>query len=114
MSKNKTYIKLMNSKEWRKIRNDYLSEHPLCEQCSKDGYVTAAQCVHHITPVETGRNDKECEELAYSVSNLMALCFKCHSAIHTAKRYHTKEEHKRRSLQALEQWVSRHRKTPPG
>lgn len=56
---------------WRKIRNRYITAHPLCEQCEVNGRVTAAQEVHHILPLDHGGTHDE--------ANLQALCKPCHS-----------------------------------
>lgn len=59
--------------KWRKIRNRYINNNPLCEECLKDGKFTKAEEVHHILPLRRGGNHDE--------SNLMALCKSCHSRI---------------------------------
>ncbi len=58
---------------WRKIRNNYINAHPLCEQCLKDGRYTKAEEVHHVLPLSRGGT--------HSTDNLMALCKPCHSRI---------------------------------
>ena len=58
---------------WPAIRKRFLTQHPLCEQCRKEGRVTAASEVHHILPLSQGGSHDE--------SNLMALCKPCHSRI---------------------------------
>ncbi|MHB1154853.1 MAG: HNH endonuclease [Eubacteriales bacterium] len=58
---------------WRHIRDKYITEHPLCEECKKQGKLTAAQEVHHITTLSKGGTHDE--------RNLMSLCTPCHSAI---------------------------------
>lgn len=58
-------------REWRKVRARYVAEHPLCEQCQKDGRLTPTQEVHHILPLEHGGTHDE--------ANLRALCKPCHS-----------------------------------
>jgi len=61
---------------WRNIRNAKLLADPLCEPCERDGRVTVATEVDHITPlVDGGTHDR---------SNLQAICRKCH-AIKTAR-----------------------------
>jgi 5-methylcytosine-specific restriction protein A len=58
---------------WRKIRNRYVAAHPLCEMCKREGRLTPAQEVHHVSPLsEKGTHDE---------SNLMALCKSCHLGI---------------------------------
>ena len=50
---------------WRKIRDRYLAEHPLCEKCREAGRLTNAEEVHHIKPLSKGGTHAE--------NNLMAL-----------------------------------------
>ena len=66
---NKTY-----GRAWKRIRDRYASEHPLCEMCLAEGRVTLMDEVHHILPVARGgRHNK---------GNLMSLCRSCHNKIH--------------------------------
>ena len=58
---------------WKRIRNIYITAHPLCEQCLKTGIYTSAHEVHHIKPLSQGGTHAD--------SNLMALCTSCHSSI---------------------------------
>lgn len=57
---------------WRKIRNTYITKHPLCEHCQANGRVMPAQEVDHIIPLEDGGTHDE--------ANLQALCKPCHSS----------------------------------
>lgn len=59
--------------KWRKIRNRYINDNPLCEQCLKDGGFTKEQEVHHILPLRRWWNRDK--------SNLISLCKSCHSRI---------------------------------
>ena len=59
--------------EWRKIRNRFIKEHPLCEECLKQDRLTPSKEVHHIVPLKNGGTNRE--------DNLMALCKSCHSKI---------------------------------
>ncbi len=58
---------------WKRIRDRYISAHPLCEECLKAGRMTPAEEVHHKLPLSQGGTHAE--------SNLMALCKPCHSRI---------------------------------
>jgi 5-methylcytosine-specific restriction protein A len=59
---------------WKRIRDRYAREHPLCEMCEKNGRLNPAEEVHHIVPISLGgTHDK---------SNLMSLCKSCHNKIH--------------------------------
>jgi 5-methylcytosine-specific restriction protein A len=55
--------------------------HPLCEVCISQGIISPAEDVHHdksfITDAGVDYN------LAYSIDNLISLCKKCHSMIHS-------------------------------
>ena len=113
MSHSKLYVRLMNSARWRNLRDEWLRDHPLCEECKRNGMVESARCVHHITPIESGRTDRQCEELAYSRGNLQSLCYQCHAEIHKAERSHSKDAHHERERERLERWKARH-STPGG
>lgn len=72
--------KAYNNREWRKLRDTYIKEHPLCEDCLDKGKVVPAEDVHHISsPFSTG-------EINYGKlldgNNLKALCKECHAARH--------------------------------
>lgn len=102
-----TYDRLIKSSRWRAIRAQQLAEHPFCELCAKKGvyYQTGATEVHHIVPIDSARTEEEAERLAYSTSNLMSLCHKCHSNLHKAEHSHGKEAHQRRAEEELARWI---------
>lgn len=57
----------------------------LCQDCRKEGKVTAATEVHHIKPVtEENVND---DTITVNPDNLVSLCHRCHERRHGAKRY---------------------------
>ena len=60
--------------KWKKIRDRYVLEHPVCERCMKEGRLTPVEEVHHIVPVKRGGS--------HDPSNLMSLCRSCHNKIH--------------------------------
>ncbi len=59
---------------WKRIRDRYAREHPLCERCLAEGRLTLVEEVHHILPVSQGGT--------HDRSNLMSLCQSCHTKIH--------------------------------
>ena len=71
------FKKLYNSR-WRNLRKQFLKEHPLCEECKREGVVTAAEVVDHIIP------HKGNEKLFWDESNWQSLC-KHHHDVKTAK-----------------------------
>ena len=102
MSRDPRYQKLLNSPRWKELRRAYLQQHPLCERCQREGFVTAAVDVHHKTPVESAKTEQEMERLAYNTANLEALCIPCHIKTHAEAKSHTRAkvaENKRRARQ---------------
>lgn len=67
---------------WKRIRDRYAHEHPLCEQCLSEGKAVAMAQVHHKLPLaEGGTHDRD---------NLISLCVACHNRIHLERddRFH--------------------------
>lgn len=63
---------LYNTSRWRKARKLFLQDHPLCEECKRNGVVKSATVVDHIEP------HKGNGELFWNQSNWQALCKECH------------------------------------
>lgn len=75
---------------WRKLRDTFMKEHPICERCLAKGKITPATDVHHIkSPFRNG-------EVNYSLllddKNLMSLCRECHGDIHASQQGHVSAE----------------------
>lgn len=68
---------------WKRIRDKYVQEHPVCELCYKKGLLVETEQVHHIKPLAEGGD--------HSRENLIALCSSCHARIHAERgdRWHT-------------------------
>ena len=67
---------------WKRIRDAYVKQHPLCELCQQDGRFVATEEVHHKVPLaEGGTHDR---------NNLISLCKACHAKIHAERgdRWH--------------------------
>jgi 5-methylcytosine-specific restriction protein A len=64
------------SKEWMKARESYLIKNVLCELCLNEDKKIKSSIVHHIIPLTKGGQP-------LSEDNLIALCKKCHSEIHS-------------------------------
>lgn len=82
--------KAYNTTEWRKLREVYMREHPICEKCLEKGKITPAEDIHHkISPFRGG-------EVNYGLlldhDNLMAVCKDCHGEIHAAQQGHRNPE----------------------
>ena len=71
-----------NSTLWHNLRNSYIHNNPLCEECMKDGVVTPATQVHHIKPFMSGLSEDERWQLLTDINNLMAVCDLCHHKLH--------------------------------
>ena len=59
---------------WKKIRDKYISAHPLCEDCMSRGIYRPAEEVHHKLPLADGGTNENC--------NLVSLCHSCHMKAH--------------------------------
>lgn len=59
---------------WRKLREQYILAHPLCEECLKQGIAKPATEVHHRVPLSEGGK--------HTIDNLESLCKSCHSRLH--------------------------------
>ena len=69
---------------WKRIRDSYALEHPLCEQCLTNGKYVKTEEIHHKLPLSKGgTHDRD---------NLIALCKECHARIHATNgdRWHKK------------------------
>lgn len=110
----KDKAEIYNSREWKQLRAAKLSQTPYCEKCRSDGlaagvkpfgYVRAAHCVHHITPIETATTKEEMKQLAYNPANLMALCDECHHKIHDEMKSFSKESVNARAEARQARWA---------
>ena len=68
---------------WRRFRNWYLAQHPLCEMCEREGRQTIATMVDHVTEIKDGGalTDEE---------NAQSLCSKCHAMKTSMTKNHRK------------------------
>ena len=81
---------------YKNIRDCYVKEHPLCQDClnpdivNENGefgmYVRAVDEVHHIKPILQGKTDEEKMELATDYDNLVGLCEFHHHLRHNEGR----------------------------
>ena len=58
---------------WQKARKEYLTAHPLCVECMKEGRYVKATVVDHIVP---HRGD---QKLFWDRPNWQSLCVSCHN-----------------------------------
>ena len=80
--KTKAVKKIYQTKNWKELRKAYFMEHPLCEECLKNGIIKPTEEIHHKIPISTGNDDNEMKTLAFDSDNLMALCEECHHKVH--------------------------------
>ena len=69
--------KIRDSNRWARLSRRYLALHPVCEapECGQP-----ATEVHHVRPL------REAPQLAFCMSNLMALCHACHARIERSSK----------------------------
>lgn len=72
-----------NSLAWKRFRNTYIKEHPICECCLKHKHIEPATELHHKTPYSNGITEEDQWRLFLDPKNIISLCERCHYAIHT-------------------------------
>ena len=82
----KLRAKAYNNSSWKKLRETYLKEHAVCQDCISKGKITPATDIHHIkSPFKDG-------EINYSLlldyTNLVSLCKECHGNRHATEQGH--------------------------
>ena len=65
-----------------KLRDWYMSLHPICADCMIEGRSVPATELHHKRPFSTGKTEEERMELLLNPDNLVALCSECHDKRH--------------------------------
>ncbi len=106
-SRDQDYLRLMRSKQWRVLRNQLLASFPLCVRCKNEGRITSATEIHHIVPVENGRNYQEKQQLAFSVANLIPLCRECHRQEHILLGKNTRQQQEAKAKTRAEEYCRR-------
>ena len=76
--------------KWRKVRRQYITLHPLCEICEKEGRTVPGTVVDHIKPINRvdaydTQNGKYGEPLDFE--NLQTLCERCHAKKSAKERW---------------------------
>ena len=88
-----------NNSTWRNLRNTYMRNHPICEDCLAKGKVTPAEDIHHkVSPFKNGEINYN---LLLDYDNLVALCKNCHGIRHAKEQGHVSPEDVLKQLDAL-------------
>lgn len=61
-------------RRWRQARAQWLADHPLCDDCERQGRTTVATVVDHRVP---HRGDRV---LFWDRANWQSLCMRCHNS----------------------------------
>lgn len=80
--KDKEWSAFYGSRSWKTLRDWYIREHPLCENCLRYDITTPADEIHHRTPFRLGKSKDDKWKLFLDPNNLMSLCKSCHLRIH--------------------------------
>lgn len=82
----KLRMEAYNNTSWKKLRDTYIKQNPLCELCLIDGKVTPATDVHHKqSPFKNGAINYQ---LLNDIENLQSLCKECHGKVHANQQGH--------------------------
>ena len=100
------YMKLIQSKDWRELREQVLREQRgLCKWCmDRYGWVVPAEVVDHIIEFESGKTEAEQRRLMFSRSNVVGICKQCHSAYHNGQGYHSTAKVIKRQQERQASW----------
>lgn len=91
--------KAYQDRRWRKERDLFLHEHPVCEKCLEKGKVVPATDIHHkVSPFKNGEINWT---LMLDYDNLMALCKECHGNEHASQQGHITPEEVLKQLEDL-------------
>ena len=95
-----------SSMAWKRLRNTYISLHPVCCLCLQHGRVEPATEVHHKVPFLRGETEQERWQLFLDENNLLSCCRECHIALHNKDR-----EYNLNSLDELtdKEWKEAHK-----
>lgn len=75
-------VSFYGSIAWRRLRNVYISENPICYECLQHKRITPAEHVHHLRKFSSGTNEEEQWKLFLDMNNLRSLCEPCHTKYH--------------------------------
>jgi 5-methylcytosine-specific restriction enzyme A len=80
---------------WRRFRAWYLSRHPLCEACEREGRTIPASMVDHIVELKDGG-------APLAEDNAMSLCWKCHGLKTAQAKNHRRSYENNRVVSATD------------
>lgn len=75
--------KIYNTPLWKGMRLKQVQEKPICQVCELMGKVTLAEDCHHLRSFLKGKDIIERQQLAFDTDNIISVCKKHHSDIHT-------------------------------
>lgn len=79
---NDKYGKYYQNRQWKHLRDWYILNHPICEDCMFEGRSVPADEVHHIIPYSRGATEQEKMSLLLDPDNLCSLCSFHHALRH--------------------------------
>lgn len=79
---NDKWNKYYQNRQWKLLRDYYMSLHPICADCAIEGRSVPADECHHKIPFSTGATHEEKMQLLLDPDNLVALCRTCHMKRH--------------------------------
>jgi 5-methylcytosine-specific restriction endonuclease McrA len=83
------YTTFYSNAPWRRLRDQFIRQHPLCKHCEANGIITASHDIDHIKPINPDdpyNTDGGKYGEALNPDNLQALCKKCHIKKTAARR----------------------------
>ena len=88
--RNIKWNKYYQNKKYKKLRDWYMREHCLCQDCLFNGRSVPATELHHIRPISTGQTEEERMQLLMDwENNWVALCSECHDKRHNILKHNS-------------------------
>ncbi len=76
-----------NTRAWKdKLRKDYITNNPFCEQCAKMGIIKEGRVIDHIIPISQGGAKRD-------ERNYQTLCDQCHNVKRGRERHGKVQEY---------------------
>lgn len=81
-TRNNRWSKYYNNPAWKRLREWYIINHPLCECCMFNGISKPATEIHHRVPYSWWNTEEDRIKALTCTDLFQSLCRKCHMNIH--------------------------------
>ena len=79
---NRKWLKYYGDKRWKKLREEYFNEHPVCEICEMNGIYKQTDDIHHLHVFGNAPTEEAKYSLLLNKNNLCSCCKMHHNMFH--------------------------------